>query len=70
MVRILIVSLALAVIAIVIDVRSAQAISRHNPYRSFNVSGYNYGSMQWERSHGKRSSWSPYRTRRFGWRRW
>ncbi|MBX3425606.1 MAG: hypothetical protein KF688_08005 [Pirellulales bacterium] len=33
--------------------RSAPAqagpISRNNPYRSFNISGVNYGSMQWER---------------------
>ena len=26
-------------------------ISRNNPYRSFNTSGVNYGSMQWERTH-------------------
>lgn len=27
----------------------AFAISPQNPYRSFNLSGVNYGSMQWER---------------------
>jgi hypothetical protein len=27
----------------------AFAISPRNPYRSFNLSGINYGSMQWER---------------------
>jgi len=28
----------------------ALAISPQNPYRSFNLSGINYGSMQWERA--------------------
>jgi len=28
----------------------AQAISPQNPYRTFNLSGINYGSMQWERA--------------------
>ena len=38
---------------------SAVKLSRNNPYRSFNISGYNYGSVQWEKSHGKsRKSWS------------
>ncbi|NBX29297.1 hypothetical protein EBR04_02395 [bacterium] len=34
----------------------AFAISPQNPYRSFNLSGINYGSMQWERAQrqGKR----------------
>jgi hypothetical protein len=26
-------------------------ISSRNPYKSFNVSGINYGSTQWERTH-------------------
>ena len=30
---------------------SEAQISRNNPYRSFNISGVNYGSMQWERAH-------------------
>jgi hypothetical protein len=33
-------------------VQSASAgikISRNNPYRSFNTSGVNFGSMQWEK---------------------
>jgi hypothetical protein len=29
---------------------TASAISPQNPYRSFNLSGVNYGSMQWERA--------------------
>ena len=28
----------------------SEAISPQNPYRSFNLSGINYGSMQWERA--------------------
>lgn len=32
---------------------SAAPISPNNPYRSFNLSGVNYGSMKWERSQGK-----------------
>jgi hypothetical protein len=35
---------------------SAVVISKNNPYRSFNISGINYGSMNWERTHGNRSS--------------
>ncbi len=27
-------------------------ISRQNPYRSFNLSGRNYGSVRWERQNG------------------
>lgn len=29
----------------------AAAVSPRNPYRSFNISGINYGSMQWEKTH-------------------
>ena len=49
----------------------ARPISRNNPYRSFNISGVNYGSMQWEIKHGKSSSsksWSA--GRRSGRLRW
>ncbi|MFM7136022.1 MAG: hypothetical protein ACKO1M_02990 [Planctomycetota bacterium] len=28
----------------------ARAVSPRNPYRSFNLSGLNYGSMQWEKA--------------------
>jgi len=38
------------------NVSSANPISKNNPYRSFNISGINYGSLNWERSHGNRSS--------------
>jgi hypothetical protein len=38
----------------------AGVISGNNPYRSFNISGVNYASMQWERRHGNKASknWS------------
>jgi hypothetical protein len=39
-------------------------ISKNNPYKSFNITGINYGSMQWEREHGNKSS-SPSRGHRF-----
>jgi hypothetical protein len=39
------------------DARLADAgpVSTRNPYRSFNITGVNYGSMQWERSNGRAS---------------
>jgi hypothetical protein len=45
-----------ATVALVAAAPDAQAISPRNPYRSFNLSGVNYGSMQWERAQrqGKR----------------
>lgn len=48
------------VAACLVDAPSAQVISRNNPYRSFNVSGVNYASMQWELKHSRNSgkSWS------------
>ncbi|MBI3462794.1 MAG: hypothetical protein HY000_07005 [Planctomycetes bacterium] len=30
---------------------SAQPIGAKNPFRSYNISGVNYGSQQWEKSH-------------------
>ncbi|QDT75820.1 hypothetical protein [Lacipirellula limnantheis] len=41
---------------------SAYPISKNNPYRSFNISGINYGSMNWERTHGQRSASRSVRT--------
>lgn len=38
----------------------AAAISPRNPYRSFNLSGVNYGSMQWERAQREGRSVWPY----------
>ncbi len=31
---------------------AAGPVSLNNPYRSFNISGVNYGSMKWQREHG------------------
>jgi hypothetical protein len=57
MLRKLAILLSLAVALFVVDVRSTAAapVSTRNPYRSFNISGVNYGSMRWERRHGGRS---------------
>jgi hypothetical protein len=40
-------------LAAAFEMRPADAapVSPRNPYRSFNISGVNYGSMRWERSH-------------------
>ena len=58
--------LALAMLAVgvmaLVDagpVATAGPISPSNPYRSFNFSGVNYGSMRWERTHGGRMSAGP-----------
>jgi hypothetical protein len=53
-------SLALFIAIIVVAALGAQkvdgvTISPQNPYRSFNISGINYGSMKWEKSHRKTS---------------
>jgi hypothetical protein len=58
--------LAVAVIAgaaVLLVAPPARAVSPRNPYRSFNLSGINYGSMQWERAQqqGKRV-WPYYNT--------
>jgi hypothetical protein len=44
-------------------IAEARAVSPRNPYRSFNLSGLNYGSMQWEKAQqqGKRV-WPYYNT--------
>jgi hypothetical protein len=46
-------SLLVFLAAGLVEVRSTDAapISPRNPYRSFNIGGVNYGSMQWERAH-------------------
>lgn len=43
--------LALAAATVLGMASGARAISPQNPYRSFNLSGLNYGSMQWEKAH-------------------
>jgi hypothetical protein len=48
----------LAAVAVVVTLQASPAVARNppNPYSSFNLSGINYGSMQWERDQraGKR----------------
>jgi hypothetical protein len=54
-----------ALLAIAAFTTPAEAqISRNNPYRSFNLTGVNYASMQWERSHRRNTnkSWSTNRS--------
>lgn len=46
---------------------SLLAESKNNPYRSFNISGINYGANQWDREHRSqvsRSSATPAQSRR------
>ena len=40
---------------------SGAIISARNPYRSFNISGINYGSMQWELRPPRRPRYRPSR---------
>ncbi|WP_428306806.1 hypothetical protein [Lacipirellula sp.] len=51
-----------AAVAGLANCSSANPVSKNNPYRSFNISGVNYGSMNWERSHGNRSSSRSFRS--------
>ena len=46
-------SLTLVGAALLVGMSSLHAapVSRNNPYRSFNVTGINYGAQQWERAH-------------------
>lgn len=55
--------LAVLVAALLMPARPAEARSPRNPYSSFNLSGINYGAMQWERAQrqGKRV-WPYYNT--------
>jgi hypothetical protein len=76
MVRILLISAVLAAAVALLQTSTTDAgpISRSNPYRSFNPSGVNYGSMQWEIKHrnsnsNSSKSWSNGRRNvRFRWR--
>jgi hypothetical protein len=51
-------SLLFLVAASCLDAGSTKAdvISQDNSFCSYNISGVNYGSMQWERSHNRKSS--------------
>ena len=39
---------------------TASAVSPRNPYRSFNLSGINYGSMRWEQAQQRGQRVWPY----------
>ena len=53
----------LSAVALAVLAAPAQAISPQNPYRTFNLSGINYGSMQWERDQrAGRRVWPYYNT--------
>jgi hypothetical protein len=60
MTRTIILALSIVAAASIVNVAAAQPISRNNPYRSFNISGVNYGSQRWEREH-RGSSYRTYR---------
>jgi hypothetical protein len=47
----------------------AATISPQNPYRSFNISGVNYGSMQWEKQHRQTNRAYHRKSGRVYWRR-
>jgi hypothetical protein len=50
-------------LATAIAATPSAAVSPQNPYRSFNLSGINYGSMQWERAQREgRRVWPYYNT--------
>jgi hypothetical protein len=63
---------ALAVAALMASSSStatAAPISRNNPYRSFNITGINNASLQWERMHRQVHGQSRSRpTHSVGWR--
>lgn len=58
MMRSLLCSLMLVFVATFAGVRDADAhpISPQNPYKSYNLSGINYGSMEWERTHRQQTA--------------
>lgn len=58
--RVLLTAVALT---IALAATPGSAISPQNPYRTFNLSGINYGSMQWERAQREgRRVWPYYNT--------
>lgn len=49
--------LAIGLTVLLIPAPEAQAAKKQqNPFSSFNLSGINYGSQQWAKSHSKSSS--------------
>ncbi|MDA0255630.1 MAG: hypothetical protein O3A18_12205, partial [Planctomycetota bacterium] len=54
---------AVALVAALSVPTTAEAVSPRNPYRSFNLSGVNYGSMRWEQAQRQgRRVWPYYNT--------
>lgn len=51
---------SLACLAAALWATPSLGISPNNPYRSFNLSGINYGSMQWERAQRQGKQVWPY----------
>jgi hypothetical protein len=57
------IAVVLTVTIILAVAPESQAVSPKNPYRTFNLSGVNYGSMQWERAQRKgKRVWTPTNT--------
>jgi hypothetical protein len=51
--------LLFAALSLVHQPCDAGPISLQNPFRSYNLSGINYGSEQWERDHAKSKGVQP-----------
>jgi hypothetical protein len=72
--RAIAVSVVFLIAITICGVRTTEAgpISNSNPYRSFNLTGVNYASMQWERKYGNKSHKSSNARRSRGrfFRRW
>ncbi len=47
-------------LAVAMSAGEAEAVSPRNPYRTFNLSGVNYGSMRWEQAQRKGRRVWPY----------
>jgi hypothetical protein len=69
MIRLSLIAVAVALALSSSSTTAAQPISPHNPYRSFNISGVNYGSQQWERAHRGNRGHYHYRSHRLFLRR-
>ena len=59
--------LCVLILALLCGSSASAGWSRNNPYRTYNITGLNYGSQNWERQYGNQSR-RPARTWR-GWRR-
>lgn len=66
--RVMLLLAAVSLVA-VSDWAAAQPVSWQNPYRSFNISGVNYGSQRWEQSHRSRRQ-AGHAPRKWRARRW